>query len=156
MTTFINSSSSMSAILERELTRFQQPKSNDNDSLPSSSHHHQYPKRHHHNHHHHGNKSDDADAESVREHDLALIQKFRTQIVNKSLHSYRQEQCFRNYNEFIRICSPYIKRTELDFQAFHNLQNAMPQNLKRYFSAKAFLFLRPTELGTVPTEDFLK
>ncbi len=90
------------------------------------------------------------------EQDKTLLQNFRQQLLNKTVHAYRQNHCFRNYNEFIRICSSHIRHTELDFKMFQCLQSAMPNHLKRYFTAKAFLFLRPTDSGTVPTEDFLK
>ncbi len=90
------------------------------------------------------------------EQDKTLLQNFRQQLLNKAVHAYRQNHCFRNYNEFIRICSSHIRHTELDFKMFQCLQSAMPNHLKRYFTAKAFLFLRPTNSGIVPTEDFLK
>ncbi len=90
------------------------------------------------------------------EQDKTLLQNFRQQLLNKAVHAYRQNHCFRNYNEFIRICSSHIRHTELDFKMFQCLQSAMPNHLKRYFTAQAFLFLRPTNSGIVPTEDFLK
>lgn len=136
------------AILEEELNRYKQRKNHSTHNRLQNHHKH-------HSHYHKQTHHDELN--HISEHDDSVLQNFREKIVENALQSYQQEYCFKDYNEFIKTCPPYIKtNAELDFENFKVFQQSMPKNLKRYFTAKAFIFLRPSEGGTVPTEDFLK
>jgi hypothetical protein len=96
------------------------------------------------------------DAQSTGVRDNAILHRFRTQLINKAISDHRKESCFKNYDDFLELCDPYLTSSEVDLSVFRRLKDMVPVPLKKYFTAKTFIFLGPNEYGTVFQQDFLR
>lgn len=90
----------------------------------------------------------------MTDRDRDILANFRRSIFANAIDSLEKDRI--NQTSFQTITKFLTDSTEIDYATFRTLRDISPPNGKQYFSAKIFLFLRPSMEGFINSEDLIR
>ena len=91
---------------------------------------------------------------SLELYDHSLLFEFKKSVIANTIHKY-QNRLFQH--DIFQTISHYLhENKELSYDLFLTLRDLSPENIKKYFTAKVFLYLGPNLDAKISSDDFIK